>query len=259
MRDSQHGGLGERDASGMSVLARTVLARLLGRTVDEGHGPKQELTAALARAVMASDPNELQALRTELRRQRVSESELVDCYFPAVAEHLGCDWAEDRASFAEVSIGMARLQAVLHDVSRDWVSNHTAEPTSATALLVLPEGEQHCFGALLLMGQLRRRGISVQLVVGARPEEMRAVMQGRRFDCVMISVGCEDKLEYSRKLVKAIKAGAGAHVRVAVGGAVLDRAVDVKLLTGADVVTSDPTVALAGLDVRLHRLDREAG
>jgi MerR family transcriptional regulator, light-induced transcriptional regulator len=259
MRDSQHGGQSERDASGVAVLARTVLARLLGRTVDEGRGPKQELTVALARAVTAADPAELQSLRAELRRQRVSESELVDCYFPAVAQHLGCDWAADRASFAEVSIGMARMQSILHDVSRDWISNHAAQPDSATALILLPEGEQHCFGALLLLAQLRRRGVSVQLLIGARPEEMRAVMQGRNFDCVMISVGCEEKLEIARRLVKAIRAGAGVPVRVAVGGAVLLRPVDVKQRTGADIVTSDPAEALAELDVRLHRADRVAG
>lgn len=259
MRDSQHGSQGDRDTSSVSALAQTVLVRLLGRTVGLGRGPKPDLTVALARAVMAADPAELQALRVELRRQRVSEAELVDCYFPAVAVQLGNDWAEDRATFAEVSIGMARMQAVLHDVSQGWISNAVTRSGGATVLLLVPEGEQHFFGALLMMGQLRRRGVSVQLICGARPEEMPSAVQGRNFDCVMISVSCEENLEIARKVVKAIKAVAGAGIRVAVGGAVLDRPLDVKQLTGADIVTRDPSEVLAGLDVRLHRAERVVG
>jgi MerR family transcriptional regulator, light-induced transcriptional regulator len=247
MRDSQHGGHGERDASGVSTLVQSVLSRLTLRPVDAGRGPDQAEIDALARSAAASDPANFRALRDELRRRRVSEPDLVDLYFPYVARKLGRDWADDRLGFAEVSIGLARLQAVLHDVASDWRSDQSAQPGSVTALLLLPEAEQHSFGAMVLMGQLRRRGVSVQLLTGARPELIHKVLKKRRFDCVMVSLACEERVEPCRKLVSEIRTSTQPQVRIAVGGAVMERVADLQDVTGADLATCDPDLALAGL------------
>lgn len=252
MRDSQHGGQGECDASGVSSLARSVLARLSHRVAGMDRGPAPDEVDALARSAAAVSPDEFQALRDELRRRRVSESDLADLYFPAVARKLGQGWADDTLGFAEVSIGLARLQAVLHDVARDWFSNNTARPDSATTLLLLPEAEQHSFGALVLMGRLRRRGVSVQLMTGARPDLVQGLLRRRSFDCVMISLACEERVEPASKLVAAVRRTVEEPVQIVVGGAVMERIADLKGLTGADLATCDPDVALAGLDPALR-------
>jgi hypothetical protein len=254
MRDSQHGGHGERDASGVSSLARSVLARLSRRVAGADRGPDPDEVDTLARTAAAVDPADFQALRDELRRRRVSESDLADLYFPAVARKLGQGWADDTLGFAEVSIGLARLQAVLHDVARDWFSNNTARPESATTLLLLPDGEQHSFGALVLMGRLRRRGVSVQLMTGARPDLVQKLLRRRSFDCVMISLACEERVDPSRRLVAAVRRSVETPVRIVVGGAVMERIDDLQGLTGADLATCDPDLALAGLDLALRRV-----
>jgi methylmalonyl-CoA mutase cobalamin-binding subunit len=254
MRDSQHGGQGERDVSGVSSLARSVLSRLSQRFVESDRGPGPDEVEAMARTAAAIDPADFQALRAELRRRRVSEADLADLYFPAVARKLGQDWADDRLGFAEVSIGLARLQAVLHDVARDWFSNNTARPDSATTLLLLPEAEQHSFGALVLMGRLRRRGVSVQLMTGARPDQVQGLLRRRSFDVVMISLACEERVEPTRNLVAAVRRTVEEPVQIVVGGAVMERIADLKGLTGADLATCDPDLALAGLDLAPRRV-----
>jgi methanogenic corrinoid protein MtbC1 len=259
MRDSQHGGQSDRGGDVLSALARTVVARLVARDGAPARPPDEALVVALARAVSSSDYSLFEDLRPELRRARISETELVDSYFPAVARYLGCEWAEDRAAFTDVTMGLARMQSILRQVGRDWASNHAAAPDSATVLMVLPEGEQHSFGMMLLTGQLRRQGISVQLQIGASPEALRALAEQRSYDCAMISVACEEKLALCRRVVKALRDGSGGRLWVAVGGAVLERPVDVKAATGADVATNDPMVALAGARVRLPVSEREVG
>jgi methylmalonyl-CoA mutase cobalamin-binding subunit len=126
-----------------------------------------------------------------------------------------------------------------------------AEGDSATVLLVLPKGEQHSLGAMVLAGQLRRQGISVQLQIGADPTGLRALAAERRFDCAMLSVACEERLVLCAKLVKSLKDGSGGRLWVAVGGAVLDRSLDIQRLTGADVVTNDPRLVLDGARQRV--------
>lgn len=251
MRDSRHDGQDDRLDGGLTVLARTVAARLALRdAVPTGAAPRkvdEAIVATLAGAVVSDDPSAYRSLRSDLRRGRISEIDLVDSYFPAVARYLGCAWAEDRSPFTDVSIGVARMQAILRQVGRDWTSNHSARPDSATALLVLPEGEQHSFGVVTLAGQLRRLGISVRLEIGPTPAALRALVRGKMFDRAMISIGCEERLDPSRRLIKAIRDGSNGGLKVAVGGAVLDRLVDVQGRTGADIVTNDPMVALAGV------------
>jgi MerR family transcriptional regulator, light-induced transcriptional regulator len=259
MRDSQHGGQSDRSGDGLSALARTVVARLVSRDAKVKRPPDAAMVAALARALAASDHAPFEALRTELRRARVNETELVDSYFPAVARFLGREWAEDRAPFTDVTMGVARMQSILRQVGRSWDSNAAASVDSATVLMVLPDGEQHSFGVMVLTGQLRRQGISVQMQIGARPAMLQGLVRTSEFDCAMVSVACEEKLEFCRGVVKAIKDGSEGRLWVAVGGAVLERPVDVRAATGADVATNDPMIALQGARVRNGVPVREVG
>jgi methanogenic corrinoid protein MtbC1 len=246
MRDSQHRGQDDRGSGGPAALARAVVGRLLAgeggpvRLVDDA------TVASISRALLDLNPARMAMLRQDLRRARISDTDLVDCYFPEVARHLGCAWAGDDAPFTDVTIGVARMQAMLREIGRDWTSNVAAEAASATVLIVLPEGEQHSFGAMLLAGQLRRQGISVRLEVGTQTSGLRRLVEGRFFDCAMISVACEEKLDQCRGVVAALKDGSRGRLWVAVGGPVLDRPIDVRSLTGADIATCAPLLALQG-------------
>lgn len=259
MRDSQHGVQSDRGGDGLSLLARKAVARLVARDVPQARIVDASLVASMARALASADQMAFDALKPELRRARISETDLMDHYFPAVARSLGCDWAEDRASFADVTLGVARMQSMLRQVGRDWASNANAAPDSPTVLMILPEGEQHSLGIMLLTGQLRRQGISVQLQIGARPEVLGGLVRHHSFDCAMISVACEEKIESCRKAVGALKNGSGGRLWVAVGGAVLDRSIDVLGRTRADVVTNDPMVALQGARFQQSMPEREVG
>lgn len=246
MRDSQHGGQHDRADTGLSALARTVVARLIAREVSAERPVDDAVVAAISRALLEPGPARMEALRMDLRRARITDLDLVDTYFPEVARHLGCAWAEDRAAFTDVTIGVARMQSMLRELGRDWTSNTTAERGGSTVLIVLPDGEQHSFGVMLLAGQLRRQGISVRLEVGTPAAALRRMVQERRFDCAMISVACEEKLDHCKAVVNALKQGSQGQLWVAIGGPLLDRPIDVRGRTGADIATCDPLQALQG-------------
>lgn len=246
MRDSQHGGQDDQGGDGLSVLARSIVARLAARDGSLARAVDPEMVASIARAVATPDLGVFEALRPDLRRARISDIDLVDGYFPAVARFLGCGWAEDRTPFTDVTIGVARMQAILRQIGRGWTSNVEAGPQDSTVLMVLPDGEQHSFGAMVLTGQLRRQGISVRLEIGSPPGLLRQIVRQKHYDCAMISIGCEEKLDHGRKVVDALKGGSDGRLHVAVGGAVLDRPVDILAATGADIVTNDPMQALLG-------------
>lgn len=246
MRDSQHGGQGDRGSDGLTVLARTVVARLVARDGVPVKPVDDAMVASIARALVTPGITQFEGMRQDLRRARITEIDLVDTYFPAVARYLGCAWVDDTAPFTDVTIGVARMQAILRQVGRDWTSNAAPDPAGGSVLVVIPEGEQHSFGAVLMAGQLRRQGISVRLEIGTPARTLRRTVQEASFDCAMISIACEEKLGHCREVVSALKDGADGRLWVAVGGALLERPLDVCGRTGADIATSDPTLALHG-------------
>lgn len=231
----------------VSHFAAEVVARLVGRDGEAAPSLRQEIVEALMQAVRSADPQAFDLLRPELRRARITSTTLADHYIPEVARMLGREWTADCVSFAEVTMGTARLQAILREIGQTWFADGGGQVDGPTLLVILPDGEHHTLGAMVLAGRLRRSGVSVALRIGQTPLEIAAFMQGRKFDGALISAGSYDRLETCRKLVKTLKDATNGSMRVALGGAILDEGGEKVSGTGADVVTNDIETALAGL------------
>lgn len=234
----------------VSKFAAEVVARLVAREEAGGNDIREVLLQKFVAVVKSSDPRAIDALRPEFRRARVTLSILADVYIPAAARRLGKEWEEDVSTFSDVTIGVARLQAILREIGSDWTSDEGVRGQDATLLLILPSGEQHTLGAMVVASWLRRQGISVCLQIAPMVSDLICLMATRRFDGVMISIACEDKLEACVKLVKTIKGASGGALPVAVGGVVLSELGERKIDLGADIVTNDLSAAIDALGLR---------
>lgn len=246
-RLGQFGGIagGMPGAMGVSAVALSVVAQLAARNVPGKRPAEADLVQAMKLAVVDADPAAFDTLRLDLRRARITDIDLVDCYFPAVARALGCDWVDDSAGFAAVTIGMARLQTLLHRIVRTC---HVELPVdSPSVLVVLPEVEQHSFGIQVLAEQLRRSGASAHVLIGPPPNLLRRLVASGRYDGAMVSVGCDQGLRPARAAINAIRQASDGALWVAVGGAMLERVPDLQAVLGADIGTSDPILAMAGM------------
>jgi MerR family transcriptional regulator, light-induced transcriptional regulator len=261
MRDSQHDAADQRDGDIVSRLAAEALSQLVAREGKVGSALSETVLDKVTKAVTSSDGSALEALKPDLRRHRVSDADLVDIYFPKVARNLGVDWEMDRISFAALSIAVARMQAFLRDVGAKWASDGSDPQNVATVLVLVPDGETHTLGPMTVVGQLRRRGISVSLRIAAKAEDIKAILRSKSFDGVIVSVACWENLALCGRLVKALKDGSGGMLRVALGGAVLFNGIDAKAATGADIATNDLTAALTafGLNLPVKALEPENG
>ncbi|MCB6176809.1 cobalamin B12-binding domain-containing protein [Rhodobacter sp. Har01] len=235
-------------------FAADVVARLVAKEAEVGADVRRRFFDTFVAAVTSCDPVSFDSLKVDLKRARITPEMLADDLIPAVARHLGEAWHQDRMSFTEVSVGTARLQALLREIGDRWHADSVRGPAAGTVLLVLPEGEQHTLGACVLAGQLRRRGISVCVCLGPTVGDLRNLVRRRRFDGVMLSLGSQDNLDVCHNLVKTIREGVGEGVRIAIGGAILERERDLAARLGADIATNDAASALAALG-----LDGDAG
>lgn len=183
----------------------------------------------------------------------VSVAQIRDVYVPAVARELGDEWCADQVSFADVTIGSARLQALLRDSALS--AEDPNGPADDIMVMVLAD-EYHTLGAMVLTGQLRRFGASVRLVLGRPAEEVRHIATDSDFDVVMVSVALSDDLGAVHQTITALRRATEGKVPLIVGGGIVEIGHDAVIrLTGADHVTSDPQEALrlAGHDATPSR------
>jgi len=235
----------EGPMGGVSQFAAEVVARLVLRDGTDEAGLREALLQRFLTAVASSDPGAFEALKPELKRARVSASSLADCYIPEAARRLGEAWETDSMSFANVTMGVARMQAILREIGAAWSADAMGQTGGPTLLVILPQGEQHTLGAMVLAGRLRRMGVSVSMRISPTAAEIARYVAERTFDGTLISIACNDRLETCRILVKTLKEAQSGGMKVAVGGAIRDSAESVKQATGADLVTNDIFEALS--------------
>lgn len=246
-------GLRGLTAAGLSQFAVEVMARVATREGVPRLVLKEPLVTAMLSAVRSADLSALDRLRPDFRRQRISNEVLADHYIPEVARRLGREWEDDLTPFAQVSIGSSRLQSLLHDISKSWSADGTEAAALSTVLLIVPGQEQHTLGALVVAGWLRRKGISVCLRIGPTPAELAGILAARHFDAAMISVACDDKPDACINMIKTLRQEAPSGLRIALGGAVLNRGEDIAAVSQVDIVTNDLSMAVEALGLACKR------
>jgi methanogenic corrinoid protein MtbC1 len=229
------------EPKGIAGLAARVVARLVDRDGPALAALREDLVVRFMESVLVPSPGGIEALFADLRRAGVSRTAFADRYIPEIARRLGTAWEDDTLGFAEVSVGMSRLQAILREIGRDWSADCDPKPVrgAGTVLLIIPDREQHTLGAMVVMGLLRRRGVSVAFRIGPDEGELRSLLAEASYDAALLSVGQASGVAPARVLVTLLKQMTRGRIPVVVGGAVLGIMQDVQAQTGADLASND--------------------
>lgn len=219
-------------------------------------------TALLNRMVeIATSPEGGSATQiiAELRKARVTDDEILDFYIPESARAFGQAWLDDRMSFAQVTIGTGCLQEMLSTLQSGWTADLTDPFCDSSVLVIVPPGEQHTLGSLVLASALRRQGISVCLQIAPGLSDLSRLLDERRFDAMMISLGSSERVEVSAKLVKTLRQLTKGQLRMAIGGSVIETCRQTLEDTGADLVTNDLSAVIAEFGLVRQDTARRAG
>lgn len=216
------------------------------------------ILSALHAAALNPDPLEMQRVLDDVLVSGARNEDLADFYIPAIAREMGTRWCEDQMSFAAVTIGVSRLQAMLHRLSANWPAEDEIPPTAPAIMLVVPQEAHHTLGAMVLGGQLRRRGYAVRLVLGLSAAEIAQLATRTGFDAVFVSAARGQALDPLRQIIETIRSVSARPPPIVLGGSLLDRhpVADLLALTGADFATQQPDEALrfCGLQLKKHPL-----
>ncbi|MCX7643922.1 MAG: cobalamin B12-binding domain-containing protein [Rhodobacteraceae bacterium] len=224
-----------RDPGVIPVVAALGPVRV---TPDERH------LRALEAAVLSPERDAGRRAVAEMRRRGIAWEAIADVYIPEVSRRLGERWCEDSLSFAEVTIGSARLQAMLRELGPEWSEEALSDPLAPNVILIVCRDDAHTLGAMVVAGQLRRARISTRLSLGQTDEEIIGLLDSKRFDAVLVSASASVRLESVRDLVKRIRLAVQSVAPIALGGSILDTDRDAKAITGVDHATCDVREAL---------------
>lgn len=213
--------------------------------------PQEDVLALLLRHALNGDTEPLGRLYSEMKRFGIAAEQIIDIYFPAAISRIGNDWHEGDLDILQATLRLSRLQALLRELGRAWVSDSVGDPAGPRVLLVMPGGEQHTLGAMVAANQMRRIGVSVRVCLVPTPSLLAQQLQDNRFDAVFVSASNRSCLASCAELVKKIRRLPVGDLPVVLGGGILRELqgdMDLKALAshvGADLATCDVIKALA--------------
>ncbi|WP_439155340.1 cobalamin B12-binding domain-containing protein [Yoonia sp.] len=208
-------------------------------------------------AALGADKSECTRAMHDVLANGVRREDMADFYIPELARQLGEQWCSDELGFVGVTIGVSRLQAMLRDLGPEWSGDQSARADAPSILLIVPQDAHHTLGAMVLAGQLRRKGYSVRLMLGLRREEVATRMKLTKFQAVFVSASQSEKLETLRRIVDVVKTATLQPPLVVIGGSILEVETEknLKTLTGADHATKRPDEALRLCGLRMNSQD----
>lgn len=162
------------------------------------------------------------------------------------ARRLGMLWEDDRCDFAQVTLGLWRLQSLVLDLSPDLPVEWPARPVAPRrALLAAAPGSQHTLGLLMVAEFFRRSGWEVWSDPCASEGDLAALLRSEWFDLVGISVGMDAHVPPMRSVILALRrASRNPGIGVMVGGPIVIGRPHLVAEVGADFTAVDARQAV---------------
>ena len=197
-----------------------------------------------AAMILGSDDGAASAYVDELLAEGSSvESIFLDLLAPA-ARQLGTLWESDAADFANVTLGVGRLQLIMRRLSDRFTDETNAIHAGESVLLTIIPGEQHSFGLSMVAEFFRRARWNLCTGPFSSHQELTSLVQNHWFDIVCFSVSSDRRLDELEKDIRDIRRDSrNRHVGIIIGGPMVIAHPDLVASMGADMMSSDATTA----------------
>jgi MerR family transcriptional regulator, light-induced transcriptional regulator len=178
------------------------------------------------------------------------ESIYLDLLAPA-ARCLGEMWEEDLCDFTDVTIGLGRLQKMLHEVNAEFEKYKNPVSNGLHILLVPTPGEQHTFGLAMVAEFFQRAGWEVTGGPYDLFDDPVNLVKRHKYDVVGFSLATAAQLDRLTQCISAVrKASCFSGICIMVGGPLFACNPEYAQRVGADLMANDGSLA-PGL-ARLH-------
>ena len=262
-------GIGRR----LQVLTRAVESEVVPRLLLAQRGLLGSRSSPLSAYVIAQEEIDLlgeellavssapasEHLAALVAREVPVEQLYLELMAPA-ARRLGELWLLDRCHFTEVTLGLWRLQTLLHEMSPSFLHECGACPGDCRrALMTAPQGEQHTFGMSMVGEFLRRAGWDVVDSASGPAAEVTALVRRNWFAVVGLTASSEPMLDALASMIRSIRRNSqNPAIGILVGGTLFTEQPDLVLRVGADATAPDAQQAVLQAEALLKLLVEQA-
>ncbi len=172
---------------------------------DERLASMPDDVANLSRLVIGRDREAAFAYVQALHERGMSLEAVYLQLLAPTARILGDMWTADMCDFTDVTVGLWRLQQVVHKLSPSFAEDHETKRRERRLLLVPEPGEQHTFGLIMVAEFFRRDGWDVWDGPVSSRQELLSLVQREAFAVVGLSVGVDSRLDELATTIRLIR------------------------------------------------------
>jgi len=206
---------------------------------------RSERIARFADLILTTDPDAAYAHIEALRARGVRlEAIYLDLIIPT-ASYLRCLWNDDVCDFAEVTLGLWRLQQVVRAFGAAFRSEGGCCETGQRALLLPGLNAKHelpyvMFGLVMIGEFFRRGGWDTWIEPDPSSQDFAAVVRSQWFDVVEFLVSGDKRLDKLASSIREVRRQSpNRAIGVIVSGRVFVENPELVLLVGADMTAID--------------------
>jgi methanogenic corrinoid protein MtbC1 len=169
---------------------------------------------------------------------------MVDLLAPT-ARLLGEFWERDLCDFVDVTMGLWRLQEVVHEIAARAPSERALALGGYRALFASMPGDQHNFGTVIVDELFRRDGWATDRMSGAEVPDLVRRVGHDWFDIVGLTVSCDCHIAPLASVIMALRSvSRNPRLCVMVGGRIFSADPGLATEVGADGTACDARHAL---------------
>lgn len=232
------------------VVAEHVVPRLLAlhnqAAANDDEPPAVPLTSdidVLASLVLGPDNGDAFNFMLALKGRGISLDSLHTELLEPTARHLGDLWNDDRIDFVDVTLGVARLQRLVHVFEGlDQVPDYDEK---RRVLLATAPGEQHSLGSTIVQKFLRAAGWHVWTCATPRMEDAADLAAREWFGVIGFSLGADHHRDgLGHAIARVRELSLNPRVGIMVGGSAITRHPEWVKEVGADGTAANGPAAV---------------
>jgi len=226
--------------SAVESLAREVLLRLpaqFGNRPASGSALSAEMVKELAEALISHDDRAASRLVSTQQAAGYSEKSIYLTYLAEAARLLGAWWEADTVDFAQVTIGTARIYAILRVLAPLLRRDHSSLTGKAVLICSVP-GETHTLGIKMAADLLRADGWAVELIMDETHDSLIEKITREKPVLIGLSAAGDHAMPELARLIMAIRI-CSPDTAIFAGGHIVSVSADLLQLTGVDAMEEE--------------------
>lgn len=178
---------------------------------------------------------------------------------PEIARKLGKHWEEDSLSFADVSIGVNKLERVIYKLDYLFQANQLERQQNKSIFVSGCPGSQHSLGTLIFTNFLTFSGWQVHRPNKVNIDCMVEGVESKNHQALAISVATNEQLEQLPSLISLLRQKSkNPKIIVLIGGPLYNKTPDAFDDIQADIKACSPEESVQKLEQYLSHLDVQA-